>query len=125
MLISEDNVSVGKWPMARVERLVPGKDGLVRTVILKTPKGRLRGPVQRLHRLVASTIQFASDDFGDSGPNGGQSATRNVEKKVEKKQAMRKPVSSLQQYWRGGEDVRARTRSGRSSRPPLETRLVM
>ena len=90
MLISEDNVSVGKRPMARVERLFPGKDGLVRTVTLKTHKGRLRGPVQRLHRLEASTTQFASDDFGDSGPNGGQSATRNVKKKVEKKQAMRK-----------------------------------
>ena len=55
VLISEDNVSVGKWPMARVERLVPGKDGLVRNVTLKIHKGRLRGPVQRLHRLEAST----------------------------------------------------------------------
>lgn len=32
MLISEDKVSRGKWAMGRVERLFPGKDGLIRTV---------------------------------------------------------------------------------------------
>ena len=72
LLISEDNVSRGKWPMGRVERLVPGKDGLVRTVTLKTQKGRLRRPVQRLHRLEVSTTQFVSDKFGDIGPNDGE-----------------------------------------------------
>ena len=71
LLISEDNVSRGKWPMGRVERLVPGKDGLVRTVTLKIQKGRLRRPVQRLHRLKASITQFVSDKFGDSGPSRG------------------------------------------------------
>ena len=56
--------------------MVPGKDGLVFTVTLKPQKGRLRRPVQRLHRLEASTTQFLSDEFGDSGPNGGESATQ-------------------------------------------------
>ena len=58
--------------MGRVERLVPGKDGLVRTVTLKTQKGRLRRPVQRLYRLEVSTTQFVSDKFGDIGPNDGE-----------------------------------------------------
>ena len=71
LLISEDNVSRGKWPVGRVERFVPGKDGLVRTVTLKIQKGRLRRPVQRLHRLKASITQFVSDKFGDSGPSRG------------------------------------------------------
>ena len=53
--------------------MVPGKDGLVSTVTLKPQKGRLRRPVQRLHRLEASTTQLLSDEFGDSGPNGGES----------------------------------------------------
>ena len=56
--------------------MVPGKDGLVSTVTLKPQKGRLRGPVQRLHRLEASTTQFLSDEFEDSSPNGGESATQ-------------------------------------------------
>ena len=80
-------------------------------VTLKTPRRLLRRPVQRLHRLEASTTQFVSDEFGDSGANGGESATRKVKKKAKKKQAMtmKKPVPSLQQYWRGEEDVQART----------------
>ena len=55
--------------------MFPGKYGLVSTVILKLQKGRLRRPVQRLHRLEASTTQFVSDEFGDSGPNGGEFVT--------------------------------------------------
>ena len=98
LLISEDNVSRGKWPMERVERLVPGKDGLVRIVTLKTQKGRLRRPVQRLHRLEASTTQFVSDKFGDSGPSSGETPLKKWRRRWRIKQAMRKPVSSLQQY---------------------------
>ena len=48
-------ISGGKWPMGRVDKLLPGKDGLICTVILKMKKGLLRRPVQRLHRLEASS----------------------------------------------------------------------
>ena len=123
MLISEDKVSRGKWPMGRVDRLLPGKDGLIRTVILKTKKGILRRPVQRLHRLEASSTQFVSGEFGDSGAYGGESATRKVKKKPKKKQVTQKRVSSLQQYWRGGGDVRPRIHCGRASRPPVRLDL--
>lgn len=46
-----------------------------------------------------STTEFIGDELGDSGPNVG---TQNV-KKVEKKQALRKP--SLQQYRRDGNKI--------------------
>ena len=108
--------------MGRVDRLFPGRDGLIRTVTLKTQRGLLRRPVQRLHRLEVSSTQFASGEFDDNGPNGGESsAIRKVKKKVKKKQAVKKPAPS--RYWRGGEDVRARTRSGRSTRPPVRLYL--
>ena len=123
VLISEDKVSRGKWPMGRVDKLLPGKDGLIRTVILKTKKGLLRRPVQRLHRLEASSTKFVTGEFGDSGAYGGECASRKVKKKAKKKQVTQKRVSSLQQHWRGGEDVRARTRCGRTSRPPVRLDL--
>ena len=109
--------------MGRIDRLLPGKDGLIRTVIVKTKKGLLRRPAQRLHRLEANSTQFVSGGFGDSGAYGGESATRKVKKKAKKKQVTQKRVSGLQQYWRGGEDVRARTRRGRASRPPVRLDL--
>nr|XP_053608986.1 uncharacterized protein LOC128674488 [Plodia interpunctella] len=37
--IQDENLSPGKWPMARVTELHPGKDGLVRVVTLKTQNG--------------------------------------------------------------------------------------
>ena len=51
VLISEDNVRRCKWPMGRIVDVHPGKDGLVRTVTLKTKAGQLKRPVQRLHLL--------------------------------------------------------------------------
>ena len=61
VLISEDEVSArGKRRLGRVDELLPGKDGLIRTVILKTKKRLLWRPVQRLHRLKASSAQFVS-----------------------------------------------------------------
>ena len=121
VLISEDNAPRGKWPMGRVERLFPGRDGLICTVTLKTKRGLLRSPVQRLHRLEASSTQFASDEFDDSGPNGGESsAIRKVKKKVKKEQAVKKPAPSLQRYWRGGEDVRAGPEAGDQLDPPCD-----
>ena len=50
VLVSDDNVSRTKWPMARVEKVHPGKDGLVRTATVKAQKGVFNRPVQRLHR---------------------------------------------------------------------------
>ena len=78
--------------MRRVDRLFPGKDGLIRTVTLKTKKGLLRRPVQGLHRLEARSTQFVSGDFSDSSAYGGESATRKVKKKAKKK-AKKKQVT--------------------------------
>lgn len=87
VLISEDKVSRGKWPMGRVDKLLP-------TVILKMKKGLLRRPVQRLHRLEASSTKFVSGEFGDSVAYGGESASRKVKKKAKKKQVTQKRASN-------------------------------
>ena len=44
-------VSRTKWPMARGEKVHPGKNGLVRTATVRAEKGVFNSPVQRLHRL--------------------------------------------------------------------------
>ena len=51
VLISDDNVQRGKWPMGRIIKVHRGKDGLICTATLQIQKGELRNPVQRLHRL--------------------------------------------------------------------------
>lgn len=39
------------WPLAKVEEVYPGKDGQIRVVKLKTTKGVLIRPIQRLISL--------------------------------------------------------------------------
>ena len=51
VLISDDNLPRGKWLLGKVEEIFPGKDGLIRTVSVRTKKGIINRPVQRLHLL--------------------------------------------------------------------------
>ena len=51
VFISDGNVQRGNWPMGRITQVHPGRDGLIRTVTLKTHKGELKLPIQRLHQL--------------------------------------------------------------------------
>ena len=50
-LITEETTSRPSWPLGRVTSLITSRDGIVRTVQLKTAKGSLTRPVQRLHLL--------------------------------------------------------------------------
>ena len=51
VLIQEDNTPRMKWPMGLVKRVFPGRDGLVRSVEIKTSRGLVVQPIQRLHNL--------------------------------------------------------------------------
>ena len=56
VLISEENTCRPTWPLGRVTEVIPSRDGLIRTVKLKTRKGFLIRPIQRLHLLVPSDV---------------------------------------------------------------------
>lgn len=51
VLIKEDNIPRMSWPCGIVLEVFPGKDGLIRSVKVKTAKGTLLRPIQRLHDL--------------------------------------------------------------------------
>ncbi|MEE4247202.1 MAG: hypothetical protein V2I33_17455, partial [Kangiellaceae bacterium] len=51
VLIRDDGQRKLQWPMGVVEELLPGKDGVVRAVKLRTSSGVVVRPVQRLHHL--------------------------------------------------------------------------
>ncbi|XP_064649968.1 uncharacterized protein LOC135501660 [Lineus longissimus] len=54
VLIREDHVPRMSWPLAVVTETFPGRDGIVRSVRLKTATGFLTRSVQRLHDLEIS-----------------------------------------------------------------------
>ena len=51
VLIQEDNLSRNEWRMGRITETIKSKDGLIRTVIVKTQTSTLRRPIQRIALL--------------------------------------------------------------------------
>ena len=78
VLVSEDKTPRGKWPLARVIGTFPGRDNVIRTVMLQTSKGKLKRPIQRCCKLelvehtdVNPTI-ITQDVVLPAGDQGGE-----------------------------------------------------
>lgn len=65
VLIREDGTFTQTWPMARVIDTFPGKDGLVRAVLLKTAKSTFRRPITKISILVSPTDEDEDQNEGD------------------------------------------------------------
>ena len=107
--------------MVRVETTFPGNDGLVLTVTLKIQKGLIRRPVERLHRPEVKN-QPMNAGYDDGDPHGGEllnqmETVKGSTKGKRPSHVVKKSTPILQRRWRGGEDVGARSRYGRRSRP--------
>ena len=48
VILREDNLIPTKWPLARVVQVYPGKDGLVRVVLVKTTQGVYKRPITKV-----------------------------------------------------------------------------
>ncbi|XP_078364199.1 uncharacterized protein LOC144648546 [Oculina patagonica] len=120
VLISDDNVSRGKWPLAIVQEVHPGRDKLVRTATVRTEKSVLRRPVQRLHKLeVESTAPQVIPE--EVRLHGGEKNETNIVHSETSTVPVSKPNRSvvLSDRGQGGENVTARyTRRGRLCRKP-------
>ncbi|KRZ66280.1 hypothetical protein T10_12582 [Trichinella papuae] len=51
VLVKEDSVKRDNWPLGRITIVIPGRDGLSRTVQVKTAKGIFTRPVAKLYLL--------------------------------------------------------------------------
>lgn len=62
VLIHEDNVPRLKWPLGLVTELLTERDGIVRSVKVRTKSGVIVRSVQRLHVLECSSDQLTDYD---------------------------------------------------------------
>ena len=62
ILVKDDTCPRNVWPMGRVIRTEPDKNGLVRTVHLKTQTSELRRPVDKVVLLLAKEEQLCPED---------------------------------------------------------------
>ncbi|GFS93113.1 uncharacterized protein TNCV_363401 [Trichonephila clavipes] len=60
VLIGDNDVKRINWPMAKIIKCFPGKDGRIRVVEVKTPSGNFIRPIQKLYPLEVN-LPEASD----------------------------------------------------------------
>ena len=54
----EDNVKRSQYRMARIVEIYPGKDGIVRSALIKTLDGTLKRPVVKLRHFLLSVFHL-------------------------------------------------------------------
>lgn len=71
-MIGDDNRKRINWPLAKIEKLIEGRDGVIRVAVLKTKDGILKRPLQRIYPL-----EICSDDM-----NGNDMREKVIEQSV-------------------------------------------
>ena len=56
VLLSDKDSPRGKWPLARITKVMPGVDGIVRVAEVQTKEGRYVRPTARLYKLEESEV---------------------------------------------------------------------
>ena len=51
VVLVDDDVKRGKWPLGRITKVVPSEDGVVRTVEVKTKNGIYTRPAVKICKL--------------------------------------------------------------------------
>ncbi|XP_068232198.1 uncharacterized protein [Palaemon carinicauda] len=107
VLIKEDNLPRLKWPLGVIVDVFKGRDGLVRSVRLKTKKGERTRPIQRLYNLEVGrsedliTTDASCDEFDRDVCDNHQM-----------------PIHTV-----SDEDVLPKSKSGRVIKPPTKLDL--
>lgn len=57
VLIRDENLPPAQWKLGRIAEIVPGRDGLVRNVLVKTAKGEFKRPVQKICVLPVESVE--------------------------------------------------------------------
>ncbi|GBL61374.1 hypothetical protein AVEN_99953-1 [Araneus ventricosus] len=73
VLVGDDNKKRLFWVLAKIIELIPGRDGKIRTVKLKTQHGTVLRPIQRIYPL-----EIYSNQSVDKEPGGEESNSHDV-----------------------------------------------
>ncbi|GFT65477.1 putative RNA-directed DNA polymerase from transposon X-element [Trichonephila clavipes] len=65
VLIGDDIKKRMHWPLAKVIRPIPGKDGKIRTVELKTRTGTMLRPIQQVYPFEVQSTETPNDPLND------------------------------------------------------------
>ena len=71
VLLQDHNTVKGKWPLARIIKLIPGKDGKTQVAEVRTESGTYLRPVAKLYTLEKA------ESLNASAVQGGENVTDN------------------------------------------------
>lgn len=77
VIIKEDNLPPARWKMGRIIKPLPGPDGLVRSVILRTSTGTLKRPIVKL-AFLGLHAESISDNDVDENPSANSDENASV-----------------------------------------------
>ena len=94
VLIEDKSVPRIKWHLGVVQHVYPGRDGLIRSVDLKTKKGTLNRPIKKLYPLEinSSIFEKCSEDKTDTTANSEQC----IKDKTDSVRSTKRAVSTRQ-----------------------------
>ncbi|GBN03689.1 hypothetical protein AVEN_182969-1 [Araneus ventricosus] len=73
VLVGDDNKKRFFWVLVKIIELIPGRDGKIRTVKLKTQHGTVLRPIHHIYPL-----EIYSNQSVDKEPGGEESSSHNV-----------------------------------------------
>lgn len=86
VLVGSDNFKRLDWPLAKIIEIFPGKDNVCRVVKLRTCKGEITRPIQKIYRLEICAENMENEDGkigkedGNDSSQEDMSNTKNKEK---------------------------------------------
>ena len=104
-----------QWPLARVVQLYPGSDGNVRSVDVRTSKGIVCRPIQKLHRLEVCELPNLNDSDIIEVPEAADHSLQPVERDNLPELTSNNDEDPMSTENNSRVTI---TRSGRSSKPP-------
>ncbi|GFT72830.1 integrase catalytic domain-containing protein [Trichonephila clavipes] len=72
VLVGDDNKKRLFWALAKIIELIPGRDGKIRTVRLKTQHGKMLRPIQRIYPLEIRSNENLQRGLEESIPTGSE-----------------------------------------------------
>ncbi|GFU05699.1 hypothetical protein TNCV_1004971 [Trichonephila clavipes] len=87
VLIKDDNLPVNKWSLGRITKLVPGTDGKVRVVEIKTNKGNIK-------HSIGKSVPTISNSEHSNTPEIPQCVKRNSRNR-RKRPKVQKPETEI------------------------------
>ena len=114
VLVAEDNAPRCKWIIAKVVELFVGRGGLVRNVKVKTPRGYLNRPVQKLHLLEESSKNDLVKEKQEREKREDEDYLQTAKEKAETSSPL--PREDVQ------DENEVKTRSGRVIKKPVRYR---